>query len=290
VAVGSAGGRAAVWRSIDGATWEPQTSLPEGDGAELLDVETDGSTLVATGRSAAGTAIWASRDGGRTWLAAGPPAALVGATIHDVSVFDGGWLAVGGAITARGVRGAAWTSADGRTWDLSLPESPEGWFPVLRSVTRLRDGAWLAVSGVESTDAPYVSRDGRSWTGSSPNLSGTNAYRGVVVHGPRLIGIPRRGTIPWWSDDGSSWMEAAMPGSLTGSLEAVMVLGDEIVIVGGGRGGPLLLRSTDGMTYTADVLDARPVAATAYDGASLEGIEVVVGIRDGIGAIWVRRR
>jgi hypothetical protein len=50
-----------------------------------------------------------------------------------------------------------------------------------------------------------------------------------------------------------------------------------------------VLRSANGTTWQREILASRG-RSTAYDIANLGGVEVVVGILDGAGVVWIRKR
>jgi hypothetical protein len=82
------------------------------DGAlRMAAAATRGETLVAVGSGPDGAEVWTSRSGA-AWTRLGDREAFEDAAIHDVSAWDGGFLAVGG----RDRRCAAWRSADGEAW------------------------------------------------------------------------------------------------------------------------------------------------------------------------------
>jgi hypothetical protein len=115
---GNGGAGDAFWTSSDGLTWaiHPQPSL----GGNVAGFTAAGPGYVAVGASGAPphAVVWTSTNGA-TWTPVADQAALQDAYMADVAtVADGTLVAVGTARDATGgaFHFAAWTSADGLTW------------------------------------------------------------------------------------------------------------------------------------------------------------------------------
>lgn len=119
------GERPAIWRSDDGSTWGAlkRLPLPKGAyGAVLSALAVRGKQIVATGRVTRSASdqqpswvSWVSTNGGKSWRL-GVPVADRATAAADLVRLEDGHLVVGstGPPTSRDV--AAWTSADGLTW------------------------------------------------------------------------------------------------------------------------------------------------------------------------------
>jgi hypothetical protein len=92
------------------------------------------------------------------------------------------------------------------------------------------------------------------------------------------------------SAEGATWTDVEVPVMASEALAGMTTLREaEIVLLGSAEGGPLVLRSADGTSWQREILQSGG-RATAYDMASHEGVEVVVGILNGGGAVWIRKR
>jgi hypothetical protein len=183
IAVGSSGGRAAVWTSADGSTWDVTIDLPGGAGAELTTIAVGGPGLIAAGRSGSGPGIWLSVDG-RSWRSADPPAAVEGLSISAVIPGPRGWLAVGSALDETGMHGLTLASRDGLLWERSTPFEDVYGMPPLQTGWALPDGRWQAVATFQPGERPgaFVSDDGITWVAASPasildRVGGTASFR-----------------------------------------------------------------------------------------------------------------
>lgn len=291
-AVGSAGGKAAVWWSEDGRAWLVSTDLPDGDGAELAVVEVGGPGLIAAGRSGRAAAIWVSGDG-RTWRAAGPAADVADLSINALAQGPLGWLAIGAGLGQRGTSGVAVSSADGERWTRTDPPDERGRpIPPLLTGGAMPDGRWAVVTSLESggSSNTYASIDGLTWT-VAPELAPMNGLGGFVSFRDRIVAFNLRSTLVRSSPDAVAWSEGFIPADPGEAIETITVLRtDQVALLGTGRSGPLVLRSSDAQAWTRDAIPGEAARSTAYDMAALGRVEVVVGIRDGVSAIWIRER
>ncbi len=289
VAGGSAGGRAAIWLSPSGSDWRLLGELPGGDGAEVTILESTSRGLLAAGRGGVGPAIWVSDDG-RAWQSAEPADALSDVSINDVARRGDGWMAVGAGVAEEGISGVVLMSDDGRQWRRVEARVLDGRLPPLESISVLPDGRWLVVLAVDpgGTDGPYVSSDGITWLPSREHRA-IQALGGFVAGDGTWVGFDRNSVRLRNSVDGMAWSDVELPSTVTGLAVGVVEVAEELVVVGSATAGPLIVRSLDGRAWTFDGMPVGP-AATAYDIAAIGGVEVAVGIREGHGAIWVRRR
>lgn len=149
-------GQGMVWRSPDGRTWE-RTPV-EGAGA-LYDVVAVDGTVVVTGRSEEGAAVFVSEDAGRTWERAEVGRASAGPENGMFVVAHGpaGWVATGyGGGDAQ--HATIWTSQDARSWDLVEGTGLSG-SGVIDALAADEDG-YLAL---RAGGAVLASADGRQW-------------------------------------------------------------------------------------------------------------------------------
>ena len=193
---GPSGGTGGAWHSTDGLAWEPATSIAElavgdmiptsGPEAGLVDVAWGPPGFVAVGIALENGAIggaWHSGDG-LTWTRSELPDSTLArptAVTWDGSSF----IAVGAVEEPGSPRGAAWLSADGRSWR----RAPDGdafdiggyvdtgeyhaWFGPA-DVTTAADGTLYAVGRTceikagddTGTCSPYVIRSvgGETWS------------------------------------------------------------------------------------------------------------------------------
>jgi hypothetical protein len=122
MAVGSDGGRPAVWTTTDGQTWTTIIlDLPPGASAALLQqVAISGDHVVALGiqTKAGGSVPFAefSTDGGASWQEAPLGAARPGTAVTALTAGSGGFTAAGQAGAPGQQDAQTWTSATGSTW------------------------------------------------------------------------------------------------------------------------------------------------------------------------------
>ena len=183
VAVGSGGGQAAVWTSVDGITWS-RVPLDEAvfGRAEMHSVTVGGPGLVAVGLAYQGSAaaVWTSVDG-ISWSRVPHDESVFGESVFgrvemsSVTVGGPGLVAVGFDGAVQGVRGNAvvWTSPDGISWS-RVPHDAAifggGWVS-MNSVTVGGPGLVAVGSDWMGDDKDgratvWTSVDGISWSGS----------------------------------------------------------------------------------------------------------------------------
>ena len=194
VAIGSRVGDPIVWTSDDrGRSWTeaPASIGPTGTDLRLIVAGPLGVLAVGTGTSmpqeghaprGGGNRLWLSSDG-RDWRDVPMPVDVFGEVdIYDVAATSSGFVAVGGRFPVepapagdplRGVRAAAWLSADGLTW--TSAEVQDG--PPLLKVYAGSEGVLAVGFGEEITGTtPWQSADGRSWQRQNRKFETGNSY------------------------------------------------------------------------------------------------------------------
>jgi CHAT domain len=220
---------AALWRSSDGADWEPVPGLSASGTDPVINRLTTGTSvgLVAAGwQTVDGEdgALWVSRDG-RAWdrVDFGGPGEQ---RINRAREFGGKLVALGFADGDAGV----WVSKDGRAWD-PVSDADLGGDGDQEILDATSFGSTLAAVGVEEVNgdtrgAVWLSEDGRSWRrvpdqegtfeGSSPvrlnrvfDPSPTLVSKGF----PRLVagGSVGDDAAVWTSKDGEDWVREPDP-------------------------------------------------------------------------------
>ncbi len=189
----------AMWTSVDGTSWsrQPTPSVFE-DGAEVTGLASGPGGLIAVGdRGFDRPRIWTSPDGS-TWQRLHLTADVFRkAHFLDVAAIPGGWLIVGATggtpptgsaiVDPNGSRGAAWLSADGRTWTRAKVAG-HGPQVELRSVYQGADG--LAALGTREggkAGTLWTSQVGRRWS-LAPSTSGSHPTWPIAADGERIIG------------------------------------------------------------------------------------------------------
>ncbi len=197
---------AALWRSSDGARWQPIS-----DGPPLADGRVGAVAQARTGLVAVGTtgdtsagraAAWVSRDG-LQWTRAPAQPSLEDGAMLSVTATAGGLAAVGRI--ASGDRAAAWTSTDGLAW------------------TRAPDAASFASS---STYAPHAEMSDVLATDDSLVAVGWNSS---ASNGSAVV---------WTSTDGLAWTRATAESGFSGGGMNGVALGRRVIVAVGSTGWP----------------------------------------------------
>lgn len=220
----------AAWTSSDGIAWKRGT-VPSGSGTgQLTDVVAGPGGFVAVGSldtdQGSRPVVWASTDGS-AWsdVPVSPDESTVGAMQAIVHV-DAGYVAVGTTqLDGFATVGAAWVSADGRTWSSAprqvaftppVEQTPERGGGV--SITDVVAGGpgFVAVGSVDARNgtagAIFTSPDGNSWTRLALDAVLDGAYLrrattwagGLAVAG-EMIGYAGSDPAIWTSRDGVAW-------------------------------------------------------------------------------------
>jgi hypothetical protein len=276
-----------AWFSADGEAWERATfeGMPAGDAASIFTlgpVFAAGDRLLAfayVASEASGTAgsVWQSSDGGRTWAAVPDVAALTG-SVHDVTAFRGGYVAVGSA--------GVWTSADGANWSLAasgIGAGPDtsGEASDLTGVTTNaacmpacgRDERLFAVGGTHGLVRAtfWTSMNGVTWERQDQETVGSAARR--VADTPRgLVAVGHRYDAPdmprgaiWVSTDGISWANVPLElGQGSWDIMAIAAFGDGVLVI---DGGGYLARSTDLVTWAVTQIPMMNARTVLFDPA-----------------------
>ena len=194
---------ARLWRSPDGAAWQPVPDDAVFDGGEVTTLAATPGDLVAlgrlgTGQRSIGSVAWCSADG-VSWARSDDPA-LAGGLVASLVVADGRILAVGSDLDER--EAVAWSSSDGVTWT----RAP-------REAARLHVGEKIRMTDLVATPAGFVAIG-------------------------NYVGVQYGTGTSWLSRDGISWTAAPDQATLgQGEPEAVVAWGERLVIVGS-RGAP----------------------------------------------------
>lgn len=227
---------------LDDAGWEMVgDTLP--DGLVPTEVAISGSTIVtvATGFGFIGvpSELWSSTDGG-PWIQ-GTARDTSGGWPQDVVAFSGGFVAVGDSGCAFGLAPAqqgctvtAWRSSDGVTWSRISLDKPAN--ARLTAVTIWQD-ALIAVGG-RLTDLANPA-------------------------------APAQAPVILRSADGLTWEALPSVEGMTGLLWDIATDGDQLVIVGVETSDTVAWVSTDGSTWTREVVGPAggiPVVVSAMPG------------------------
>jgi hypothetical protein len=234
---------AAVWRSLDGLTWERlgEEALSADGDESMVDIATGQSGYVAVGYAGSSQSdeprlgsIWYSSDLAsweRTEFATGAddPDGLRG-----VAYGNGRYVTVGAGV---------WTSTNGRDWnEVSVPEVER------LNTVRHTDVGFVAVGvGPDESVVVLSSPDGEVWTQSTEERlpAGDVVLTDVTDIGDRLLAVGfgatasgEQGLVVWESTDGLSWAGVTLPEDVAefGTPIAITAGGPGVVIVGAGRG------------------------------------------------------
>lgn len=176
---GSTISAAAVWTSVDGATW---SRVPHSEGVfggpgsqSMHGVAAGGPALVAVGNDITSgdsdAAVWTSTDG-LTWTRIPHDEAVFGGTSNqsmlDVAVGGPGLIAVGYDNDGVDRRAAVWTSPDGLTWTRVPHDEATFGGPEIETMNGIAvDGTGTAVAaGTQWAPGDY---DAALWTYSAPS-------------------------------------------------------------------------------------------------------------------------
>ena len=194
-----------------------------------------------------------------------------GAQVAAVAGSQQGFVAVGWWEDGPQRNGLIWSSGDGQTWtSVGVPGQLEA--VELIDVVATADGyVALGVGALGAVDRPHAvfltSPDGSSWArigqvpGSADTYPGwlTSGEDGVVAAGSDADGGP----VVWRSPDGRSFERVAVELPADLSVSDPHAVEEGYVALGGPGGPPFLLRSADGVAWSATAIDtAEDVHAT----------------------------
>lgn len=219
-----------------------------------------------------------------------------------------GFLAIGDEGSGSDVRnGAVLASSDGTTWT-RLDDGSDLQGISLQDIALGSDS--IMVAGLDTTTVSsqfFSSIDGAEWSAEAMNVSGE--FSGATVHGlaAKGAGFVAVGSgwigedadagetgIVWITDTEGIWQEVVLPEFAASSMNDVLVVGDEILVVGlseiaEGQSEPTIWRShDDGATWSSTLLPR--IESEGFAGASSisehDGAWLIAGFEDHSGAVW----
>lgn len=206
------------WRSQDGRTWEQIVSqnpfYTEGYLVSGLVSGAPGLLALTRGypESSGGVWLWTPEE---SWaeVTDALPTTSAGAEFYDAAWADGRFVVVGQGSDGGASDASAWSSTDGRTWQMN--DEPYPWesnrdpLSVITAVAPAPGAGWTAFLMAPGRAVGLYSADGRAWE-VSQDLMGTwsgHVWRLANV-GDRLIaagGAEGQGSWVIESSDGRSW-------------------------------------------------------------------------------------
>jgi hypothetical protein len=265
--------------------WEPATGLEPG--ASVADVAFIDERWIAVGSVASDAAIWTSDDG-RAWERSEIDTTrtddeVMAAT--DVSVFDGGIVAIGafGAMGTDQVAWVTWTSEDG---GLTWSEHREGPTPhALRAVVH-PGGALIGAGWDYAGTVPFdawvaMSDDGVTWERLG-QVFGDSEIHALGFVGDRIVAVGNSyaddyDATAWFSDDlSTTWSRVEVPdaGVPETMYDVVPVEGGALAVGGGPEAGAAAWITVDGESWRRVAIVDGAVARSV---AVLEDGAVAVG-------------
>jgi hypothetical protein len=273
---------AAVWTSVDGATW---TRVPDSAifdvgpyvasrRGEMTDVIKGGPGLIAVGRELLAnqrrTVIWTSPDG-LSWTRVADSPTFERGTIEAITAGGPGYVAVGSEIVGTLAVAAVWTSVDGVAWQRT-PEGSgfdlggPGHFNDGRVHAAMTDvvagppglvavGSACAPTGGSCRAAVWTSPDGIAWARVADDPVFDGSMYGVASWAGGLVAVggdaTGKGVRAWTSSDGTTWTAAAHLDGVDGTYTAVVSLGDRLVASAVDVGlRTTIVESRDGLDWT----------------------------------------
>jgi hypothetical protein len=256
LAIGRAGKRPAVWRTVDGGTtWshtEPPVLGQPDDWERMTAVAAAGEVVVAGGsvgpelleRTAR---FWISADGGASWETTPDIEGAEGTEVSAILSIGVGWLALGRTGDGQRTTGTfVWQSADGRSWARIDATSLEGAWA--RAVARRADGSLVAVgTDLEEREAVTwtAGHEGTVWIraraeesrlygdGDKIRMMDVVEIDGELVAVGNVVSLQYGQGMGWTSTDGRSWVRSPNQPSLgQGEPLAVIGAGSEAIAVG----------------------------------------------------------
>lgn len=230
---GSTGWESAVLTSPDGTDWTVRQTF---DGVDIGSVAARGALIVATTDAAS---LVVSRDSGATWhqILAGGIGFGTGSPTAVGVLGNGRWVAVGTA----GPSAAAWSSADGLTWEAATMEAAD------------------PVAGIQSV-TPYAIAAGTSMAIAAGTDDPTDCAPGDDFCGHWGTG--------WTTQDGLNWMRLQRGTPLTEGTGAFIWPAGDAGVLAAGMG---LSQSSNGWTWTTVSGDSTAVLplAIAFRGRTM---------------------
>ncbi len=222
------------------------------------------------------------------------PYVFAGARIHGVSAGGTGDVAVG----SRGADAAAWTSANGISWQAATGALGGPGSQVMTDV--VAGGPGLVAVGFDGLDgAVWTSVDGTAWSKVPTNPSvftgvGASKILGVAVGGPGLVAVGHVGidAAVWTSPDGLHWSRAGDPGRLKHAVMYDVTAGGPGLVAVGTQGIDIdaaVWTSPDGVRWTrirddASIFGGR--SKQVMDAVTAVGWEGVVANGRSRAAVW----
>lgn len=298
-------------RSTDGMSWMLLPGFSAGQGSAAVAVAESGRTTVIVGQDHTGATSWASGQDGIWQPAPSQPSLRVpyaAGGMTSVIAFDGGFVAAGYRDDPAHLKtsGAAWRSADGRTWSL---DDDRGVFAGGRVLALAAQGTTLVAVGSagDQTRGPAAAwrwTRAAGWQRATVPPGG-GPMRAVVVTEAGLVAVGANGddtgAAVWTSADGATWH--AVPDqpafhyfALPVRLQAVAAVGGGLVAAGWcsdpGNGSSVAVTSPDGRDWSS--LPWQPsFSGGEIDGLAVSGATLVAAGRIGYpdndtAAVWVR--
>ncbi|MCP2343607.1 hypothetical protein [Actinomadura rupiterrae] len=239
VAVGSAGGDAAVWTGSDGRTWAKAKGVPTRSGPQRLQSVVSGKAgwlAVGSDQNSPRRPLVLTSADGNAWQAADSaapfqPARNTALATYSAAAGPKGYVIVG----EDGLSGAVWFSPDLKSWQRGRSTGDDGLIARPNSNRWLRDAAstpngFVAVGGVRdpkigqgpaARPGVWTSPDGTQWTLQRlpvPSGLADGSLTSVAARDSSLValgtGVGSTGPAPVGyvsSDGGKSWRESRPP-------------------------------------------------------------------------------
>lgn len=208
-----------------------------------------------------------------------------------------------------------WSSADGKTWKLAVPQAPWKHSDLAMSVT-FQNKAWVMggwfngrLPGHSASNEVWSSSDGSEWTqvtpaaGWSPRLAA-----GLVEHRSRLWmlggtenyyfgGATSTKNDVWSSADGKTWTQATAKAAWSPrAYHQAVALNDKIYVLGGGNYVPTyearndVWSSSDGIDWSCETENAPWAPRLWFSAAVYRDRMWVIGgwskEKDNFGDVW----
>lgn len=279
--------RPALWRSVDGRTWErlpyPPTIAP---GAELTRLVANADRYVLTGRSNGAATIWTSRDGA-SWAAVKDAAAGFGpGSVVDAARTATGFVAVGYLDVAGTYDGAVWTSPDGEHWTRLAADLLTGKLDTAVQKVVPWAGGWFLIG----SEGPHADRVRCEQIGQIGHLASVDGPIDTPPPGSDLT-CGWGSDVHWLTADGTTWQRVAPAGAGPGAIakpgeliefRLVSAGGPGLVVLGEGSGGRAasIFVSADGVHWLPTAPDKQFPGGVVPYGFVVSG-RVIAAVADG---------